>query len=83
MRHACIGLLAAFSISACASAQAPQQTAIADTEPDVTERVAAILAQAAQDKLGAEPLTENARAALGAPQLQAMSALLRRCATQP
>ncbi|SHG46586.1 hypothetical protein [Massilia sp. CF038] len=80
MRIACIGLLAALSVTACAQAQAPQVAAIADTEPDVTERVAAVLNQAAQGTLTAEPLTENARAALDAPQMEAMRTLLRDCA---
>ena len=79
MRIACIALLAAGLLAGCASAQAPAAKAIEDTEPDVTQQVGAMLARTAQGSLSAEPLTENARAALDTARTQQIAATLRAC----
>jgi|GEM_PF-1036908 len=79
MRIACIAVLAAAFLAACASAQAPAAKAIDDTEPDVTQQVAAILGRTAQGSLAAEPLTENARATLDASRTQRIAATLHSC----
>jgi hypothetical protein len=78
MRIACSLLMTAALASACASAQAPR-TAIADSEPDVTEQVAGILQRTAQGALSAEPLTANARAALDAARTDQLATTLRAC----
>lgn len=77
MRIACTALLLSAFISACAGAQVP---AIDDSEPDVTGQVAAILARTAQGALAAEPLTDNARAALDAPRMEQLRTALGACA---
>lgn len=79
MRSACIALLIATAVSACANAQAPASKAIEDSEPDVTQQVGAILARATQGALAAEPLTENARTALDAAHTRQITETLRSC----
>ncbi len=64
-------------LSGCASAQTPPP--IEDSEPYVTEQVAALLARAAQGKLAAEPLTDNARSALDAARMRDIGAALHAC----
>jgi hypothetical protein len=65
-----------------ASAAAPMP-AVADSEPDVTARVATLLGQLGAHGQAPEQLTDNARAALGAPQWQQMGAALRPCGNPP
>jgi hypothetical protein len=62
--------------AAQASATVPAPAAIADTEPEVTRQVAAMLQQFGQDALPREQLTDKAQAALAAP---GQGAALRAC----
>jgi len=79
MRFACTALIAATLVSACASAQDPALPAIADNEPDVTAQVHALLVRTMQGQLQAEPLSENARAALTPERSTQIAERLRRC----
>jgi hypothetical protein len=87
MQTACAALMTALLLCACACASAPPTAAAAaaaaaaidDSEPDVTEQVAAILTRTAQGALGAEPLTENARSALPGARMDQLSTALRAC----
>ena len=91
MRHVIAGLMACAGLAACAQAQppapaapaAPKAVAIADVEPDVTQQVSALLGRVGQGAPMLDQLTDNARAALAGPQLQAMGAALRPCGTAP
>jgi len=83
MRIYGIILIAATLLSGCAQARAPAPTAIADTEPDVTAQVGALLAQLRQHALPPGQLTSKAQAALNASALQQMQAALQPCATPP
>ena len=78
-------LMATALLAACAHAQvaAPAPKAIPDAEPDVTARVAALLAQLGQGALPRERLTDKAQAALNASEVQQMGAVLRPCAQPP
>lgn len=79
------GVLAWAMLGGCAQA-APKQVAmapIADTEPDVTQQVSAVLGSIAQGSFEPGRLTDNARAATTAQQMQAMAAALRPCGTTP
>ncbi len=62
---------------------APVFKAIADTEPDVTRQVAALLGKLRDGALPAEQLTSKAQAALGAPALQQLAAALKPCSAPP
>ncbi len=74
--------LAAAPVPRPLSTAAPAAAAIPDTEPDVTQKVAAVLAQLGQGGLPREQLTDKAQAAL-TPQLAQMAAALRACGTPP
>ena len=94
MRATCTVLLATAFLSACAPSVQPalaqavpvaiaRTPAIADAEPDVTAQVAATLGRVRGGTLAPEELSDNARAALPAAQLQKMGAALQGCASPP
>jgi hypothetical protein len=73
------------SIAACAQAQ-PQPgagAAIADSEPEVTQQVAAVLERVRAGMLAPEEMTDNARVAYPASQLRLMGDALRECSKPP
>lgn len=83
MRICPILLTTAALLAGCAQAQAPAPKAIADTEPDVTAQVAALLVQLRQDTLPRERLTDKAQAALNVAAAQQMRATLQPCTMPP
>lgn len=91
MRHCFTGWVVCATLCACAQAGPPTAAAlavpavqaIADAEPDVTQQVSALLGRVGQGAPMLDQLTDNARAALAGPQLQAMGAALRPCGTAP
>ncbi|MES2318842.1 MAG: hypothetical protein V4631_15280 [Pseudomonadota bacterium] len=92
MRIVLTSLIGAALLSGCAQAQVPAPKAapaepppksIPDPEPDVTLQVGAVLQQVGKGSLHAERLTDKAQAALAAPMLQQMGAVLRPCASPP
>jgi hypothetical protein len=87
MRHVFAGLLACASLAACAQAEPPAKAGamapIADAEPDVAQQVSEILGRIGQGTIAPDQLTENARAALSAADMQAMIVALRPCGAAP
>lgn len=71
---------AAAAVPADASAR---PAAIDDTEPDVTRQVSAILEKVRAGLLAPDDMTENARTAYPASQLQRMARALRPCSKPP
>lgn len=57
--------------------------AIDDTEPDVTQQVSAILEKVRAGLLAPDDMTENARTAYPASQLQRMARAMRPCSKPP
>jgi hypothetical protein len=98
MRTTSTFLMATALLYGCAQAEAPAPAAaslpalvpvaagmpaIADSEPAVTAQVAALLGRLGANALPQDQLTDNARAALDAPQLAQMAAALRPCGNPP
>ena len=99
MRHKFAGWLACATLAACAQAEPPAPVsaatpvaltartaampAIDDAEPDVARQVSEMLGRIGQGTLAQDQLTDNARAALTAGSMQAMSAALRPCGAAP
>jgi hypothetical protein len=65
------------------TARAPAMPAIDDAEPDVARQVSEMLGRIGQGTVAQDQLTDNARAALTAESMQAMSAALRPCGAAP
>jgi hypothetical protein len=79
MQNAYIVLAAAIWISGCAQAEPRGPKAIPDVEPEVTVQVSQILTKVAEKQLAPDQLTDNLRAALGAPEQQQMAGALQPC----
>jgi hypothetical protein len=87
MRKILVGWITCACLTACAQAEPPArvvpQAAIADAEPDVAQQVSAMLGRIGQGTIAAAEMTDNARAALSAAQMQALIAALRPCGPAP
>lgn len=68
---------------AAAAQPEPRAAAIADAEPDVTQQISAILEKVRAGMLTPEEMTDNARTAYPASQLQRMAGAMRPCSKPP
>lgn len=83
MRNIQMAVMAMVVLTACAQAQPPARSAIADAEPDVTAQVQSILVAVRGGTLGLDVLSDNARSSLPTARMQAMAAALQPCGATP